>query len=77
MKIGYPRPRRASVLPALRAMADNGRVRASSREIAAMAGVSHWTVQEALRDLECRGTIEVTRRAGRGRGCCGEYRVPA
>lgn len=76
MKVGYPRPRRAAVLPALRAMAENGRVRASSREIAAVAGVSHWTVQEALLDLECRGAIEVVRRGGSGgRRAPGEYRL--
>jgi Mn-dependent DtxR family transcriptional regulator len=78
MKAGYPCPGRMHVLPALRAMADDGVVRASTREIAAIAKCSHFTVREALADLERDDRITVVSRGGYGRRWApGEYRVRA
>ena len=53
-----------------------GFVRASTREIACRSECSHWTVREAIADLEARGDIVVVKR-GRGTGPAkpGEYRI--
>jgi hypothetical protein len=71
------RPSRQRVMTALCRMADGGKVvRASSREIATYAEVSHWTVQEALADLEAHGSILVISRGkGSGRFKPGRYRI--
>lgn len=54
-------------MPALRAMASEGVVSATSREIAAYAGVSHWTVQEAILDLAARGKVTIREGVGEGK----------
>ena len=57
-----------------------GIVKAPLRQIAEAAGVSHWTVREAIADLECLGRIEVVHRGmgpGGGDGASGCYRIDA
>ena len=58
----------------------HGVIKAPLRLIAAAAGVSHWTVREAIADLECLGRIEVVHRGmgpGGGDGASGCYRIDA
>jgi len=80
--MGYRLRKRRSrhrVMTALCRMAEGGTVvRASSREIATFAEVSHWTVQSALADLESAGAIIVIRRGqGTGGARPGTYRLTA
>lgn len=59
---------------------NHGFVKASLREIAGVAGVSHPTVREAIGDLESRGRIEIIHRGmgpGGGNGSGGFYRIGA
>ena len=71
------RPSVDLVKAALRRLAVDGTVGASTRAIAKEAGVSHWSVRQAIDDLEGLAVIRVLSRgrARNGPGFGGRYRL--